>query len=66
LRLSSIGEKVHDDGSPVDGLLDRKQSLSWHLDRTSQKHRQWPSKMYLPSHLLGPASNSHHPCGHQR
>ena len=36
LRLSSIREKVHDDGSPVDGLLDRKQSLSWHLDRTSQ------------------------------
>jgi hypothetical protein len=59
LRLSSIGEKVHDDSSPVDGLLDRKQSLSWHLDCTSQilffgKKRLWSSKKCTyPAIFLG-------------
>lgn len=29
LGLSSIGEKVHDDGTSGDGLIDLEQVLSW-------------------------------------
>jgi hypothetical protein len=30
--LSGVGEKVHDDGSSVDGLLDREEGLSGNLE----------------------------------
>lgn len=29
LRLGGVGEQVHDDGAPVDGLWDVEEGLSW-------------------------------------